>query len=131
MLVMRAHHLTVRITPWVFALALLLKAAVPMLAATAAQVQGKALAEVCTVYGVATVAADAADPAGHEGGTTHATEHCGLAGWVAMAAPALPTAAVPACLTTVGARPVAHHPQRHDACAAWAARLAHAPPRAA
>lgn len=40
---------------WVFAAALLLKAAMPLLATLSAHVQGKAVAEVCSVSGVATV----------------------------------------------------------------------------
>jgi hypothetical protein len=40
------------LTSWVFVAALLLKSAVPMLASAAADLQGKALAEICDVYGV-------------------------------------------------------------------------------
>lgn len=41
---------------WALALALVLKGALPMLAAAAARVQGATVAEVCPVYGVRTVA---------------------------------------------------------------------------
>jgi hypothetical protein len=43
-----------RLTVWVFMGALLLKSAVPMLASAAAAAQGKGVAEICDVYGVAT-----------------------------------------------------------------------------
>lgn len=129
MLDMRAHRFTTRCTVWVFALAMLLKAAVPLLAAQAAQWQGKALAEVCTVYGVATVAADGTDPtAGHEGGVAHAGEHCTLSGWVVLASAGAPSVAVPvqavAAIDQAGATPT----WQRDACAAWAAQLQHGPP---
>jgi len=44
-----------RLTLWAFAAALALKSAVPMLAAAAAGLQGRAVAEICDVYGVATM----------------------------------------------------------------------------
>jgi hypothetical protein len=116
---------------WAFALALLLKAAVPMLASASAQLQGKTLVEVCTVYGVATVALDdrgestpvPADPAG-----AHGSEHCALSGLLAFAAPE------PAVLgvALAAARSFTVLPQTglpvRDACAAWMARLKHGPP---
>ena len=43
-----------RLTSWLFVAALLLKSAVPMLASAAAELQGRATAEVCDVYGVDT-----------------------------------------------------------------------------
>ena len=50
---MPRRRLPFRLTVWAFAGALLLKAAVPMLASVAAGLQGKAVAEVCALYGVA------------------------------------------------------------------------------
>lgn len=122
-------------THWVV-LALLLKAAVPMLASAAAQAQGKTLVEVCSVYGVRTIVLDSQDgaplPAHPDGSAAHGGEHCVLSGLLALSAPeptgGLPTAtaaarrAVPAAL---GA------PTPPDAASAWAARLRHGPPRAA
>jgi hypothetical protein len=78
-----------RLTLWLFAAALALKSAVPMLAVAAAGLQGKAVAEICDVYGVATVspavsAASAmaiattdagADMHGHEAGGEHDHMH--------------------------------------------------------
>jgi hypothetical protein len=67
----------------VAAFALVLKAAVPLLAALAAQAQGKAVAEICEIYGVRTVAmlaraspqamahASPGDRAGHAGHAGH------------------------------------------------------------
>ena len=43
-----------RLTSWLFVAALLVKSAVPMLASAAAELQGRATAEVCDVYGVDT-----------------------------------------------------------------------------
>ena len=45
---------TSRLTLWAFAAALALKSAVPMLATGAASLQGKAVAEICDVYGLST-----------------------------------------------------------------------------
>jgi cobalamin synthase len=115
---------------YAFALALLLKAAVPMLAAASAQWQGKTLAEVCTVYGVATIALDGADPPqGHDGAASHAGNHCALSGVAAVAMPdAAATAALHAPIAPTAARPVARLVLPRDANAAWVARLGHAPP---
>jgi hypothetical protein len=114
---------------WAFAVALLLKAAVPLLASVSAHVQGKALVEVCTVYGVATVALDGqgSRPAPeHTAG--HAGDHCALAGLMALAAPQQPLLALPD--VPRGDALQLSHPSRQtpDACAAWAARLKHGPP---
>lgn len=72
----------------------LFKAATPWLAAWSAQQQGLAMAEVCSVYGVRTVAADPApaDPADHAPDRAHAADHCALGAvvWAAVATPALP-----------------------------------------
>ena len=71
---------------WAFALALLLKAAMPLLATGSAHAQGKALVEVCTVYGVATVTLDGNEsPPLHDGASSHAADHCVLSGLVAFA----------------------------------------------
>lgn len=126
---MHARRLIIRWTPWVFALALLLEAAVPMLAATAAQWQGKALAEVCTVYGVATVALDGSGGAGHEGAGAHAGEHCALGGWVVVALPGVLPVVTPGRVDVPAAPSRAQPTLRRDACAAWAARLGHGPPQ--
>lgn len=129
---MRSHRFTTRCTTWVFALALLLKAAVPMLAATAAQWQGKALAEVCTVYGVATVTTDSDERfPGHESGAAHATDHCALSGWVALSTPTLPAAALPGHEATEPVLRPAASTEQLDACAAWVAQIQHGPPRGA
>jgi hypothetical protein len=56
-----------RFVVWTAVLALLLKGAVPMLASAAAQWQGKTVAEVCTVYGVALASATGA----HDGPSPH------------------------------------------------------------
>jgi hypothetical protein len=53
-----------RLTLWGFAAALVLKSAVPMLAAASAGLQGKPVAEICDVYGVATLPLAAVTAAG-------------------------------------------------------------------
>lgn len=126
------HPASSRWAAWAFALALLLKAAVPMLATVSAQWQGKTLVEVCTVYGVATVALDAQGgstpvPADHDG--AHQGDHCALSGLLALAAPqpvARDFAAVAAPAAPAPVR-VAAAPVR-DAEAHWIARLKHGPP---
>jgi hypothetical protein len=128
---MTSRHPASRWAVWAFALALLLKAAVPMLASASAQMQGKTLVEVCTVYGVATVALDDSGepkqaPADHAG--AHGSEHCALSAVLALAAPepgpviaALAAAESPALPVRAGA-PIP------DAEADWIARLKHGPP---
>ena len=114
---------------WACAVALLLKAAVPLLASASAQLQGKALVEVCTVYGVATVALDvqgSAPAPAHA--AAHAGDHCALTGLMALAAPEPPPMAWPEARHN--AAPPRSHPssQAPDACATWVARLRHGPP---
>lgn len=114
---------------WAFALALLLKAAVPLLATASAHAQGKTLVEVCTVYGVSTVALDGHDSAPASGhAPAHASDHCALSGLVTLGAP-------PACSAVFVAAHVASASERSfsstsgsDACALWVARLKHGPP---
>ena len=114
---------------WAFAVALLLKAAVPLLASASAQLQGKALVEVCTVFGVATVALDIQGPQPAPAhAAVHAGDHCALTGLLALAAPE------PQLAAWHGARLDAEPPLPHlssqagDACATWVARLKHGPP---
>jgi hypothetical protein len=119
-------------TFWVALAALVLQAAAPMLAQAAAELQGKTLVEVCTAYGVATVALDGSEaPAGPS--TDMAAHHapCVLS--------ALPTLTLPPPLRLTQhalseppppparAASVAH-PPRLDAPARWQARCQHAPP---
>ena len=127
---MNVRPSTSRWAAWGFALLLLLKAAVPMLATFSAQAQGKALAEVCTVYGVATVALDGQDSAPVPDHTAaHAGEHCTLTGLMALAAPETLPPALPAPPQDAPAALVSHpSPQAPDACATWVARLKHGPP---
>ena len=115
---------------WVFAAALLLKAAMPLLATASAQVQGKTLVEVCTVYGVAMVplAGDSQEPA-PDHTPAHGSDHCALTALTALAAPESPSIDVAAASIGSGAPPRAHpSSQAPDACATWVARLKHGPP---
>ena len=118
---------------WVFAAALLLKAAMPFLASASAQMQGKTLVDVCTVYGVSlvslvSVGGEGGEPApDHSSG--HASEHCALSAVTAFAS-AEPHARAPAVpLPRAAASPRAHPSSRApDACASWVARIRHGPP---
>jgi len=129
---------------WVAACALLLKAAVPLLAATAAQLQGIPVARVCSLYGVTTSQMlhaahhsehahhHATSGAGHDGGShsaaDHGRDHCALTAVVAMATgqSADPSPISVDAETSQperrGASPVV------DGCALWVARLGHGPP---
>jgi hypothetical protein len=118
---------------WVFAAALLLKAAMPMLANASAQAQGKTLVEVCTAYGVSLVSLDGQPNTEHGAPTDHtsdhAADHCALNALTAFAA----VAAVPLAVAQVSFRETASPPTRAasrpvDACADWIARLKHGPP---
>ncbi len=127
-----------RWTFWVLGCALLLKAALPMLATASAQVQGRALVEVCTAYGIATVEAGALGAA-HAAAASdvpdapllaHAAERCVLGAVIALGVP-LPAAAPAAVPAPTQAQPVlpgVAPPAVPDAPSAWAAQLTHAPP---
>ncbi|MEP7299046.1 MAG: hypothetical protein ABI702_22910 [Burkholderiales bacterium] len=130
---MNARRLSSRWALWAFAAALLLKAAMPWLASASAQMQGKALVEVCTVYGVSLVPLDGPaheTPAGDH--TAHGNEHCTLTALTALVTPVpalLQVAAEPAQRRAASLAPPS--PQAPDACATWVARLKHGPPSAA
>ncbi len=115
---------------WGFTLVLLLKAAVPLLATASAELQGKALAEVCTVYGVTTVALDGPDsgPQPEHGSAAHGGEHCTLTALMALCAPDVQAPAVPPSQRAASEHVVHPSPQAPDACATWVARLKHGPP---
>jgi hypothetical protein len=116
---------------WAFALALLLKAAMPLLATASAELQGKTLVEVCTVYGVSLVPLEskgqeqpAPEPMAQHGG-----EHCVLTALATLAAPEPPVLGVAEAPQRMAFAPRAHSSsQAPDACATWVARLKHGPP---
>jgi hypothetical protein len=144
---------------WAIVLVALLafKSFVPMLAVLSAAMQGKAVADVCAVYGVRLApgavvdhaaashavhhvhgAAEApwaasgatvpqAPPADHVG---HARDHCALSGvaLAAMLAPALWGPADWAVPATVGRGVAASVPSLRDASARWLSLRGHAPP---
>ncbi|MCM5679917.1 hypothetical protein M8A51_10270 [Schlegelella sp. S2-27] len=122
---------------WAVAASLLLKAAVPLLAAAAAQVQGRTLVEICTVYGVRTVvqgeeaaALDADDGQGHDTRTLHGDSHCVLTGLLALAGATSAEAALDAPAAASRPRlPVLGPPLATlDKNLRWVMRLKHGPP---
>jgi hypothetical protein len=126
----RLRALRLGAAAWVV-LALLLKAALPLLASQAAGLQGKATVEVCTAYGVATVALPGdAGPAPADHGAPHAVgEHCAAGAVLVSLPPAVHTVAWPA--TTSLDRwtlPARQAPPPGDADARWRGGLLHAPP---
>lgn len=111
----------------------------PLLATGSAEVQGKALVEVCTVYGMSMLSVDRSDKApGPDAGTApkpadsiaHLDHHCVLTALAALATaddPApFPTAAAPRSSTPRPATPAAR--PGHDAAAAWLAGRKQGPP---
>lgn len=112
--------------------ALLMKAAMPLLATASAQAQGKALVEVCSVYGVTTIAVEGGPPSqgsSSDGKVPHARDHCVVAGVILLGMPAL--------RSQIGAAPLPALPPftlpdlsdgGPDAHAMWVARLKHGPP---
>jgi hypothetical protein len=124
------RHTSSRWALWVFAAALLLKAAMPMLASASAHAQGKAVVEVCTVYGVSLVALDGQDPApASDHLVDHGPQHCGLSALTALIEPPAHVAvALPSPLPADHAPPAQARPLAPDASAAWVARLKHGPP---
>ena len=116
---------------WAFVVALLLKAAMPWLAGAAAHAEGKALVEVCTVYGVSLVQTAAA--AGGDSEPTHSSdqgrEHCVLTALTALAQFQPPGIGTTPTKQFDAATYRTHRSARaSDACEAWAARLRHGPP---
>jgi hypothetical protein len=109
---------------------LLLKAAMPMLASASAHAQGKAVVEVCTVYGVSLVALDGQDTApAPDHLASHGDQHCALSALTALIE--APTGLALALPATRPADPAPHaqaQPLVPDASAAWVARLTHGPP---
>jgi len=121
---------------------LLLKAAVPLLAAGAAHLQGVPVGSICSIYGVTLPSAQADPHAGHHGHHAHNgdaspsgdapahsdRDHCALTGLAAMAVPDI---AAPPAAPTAAAAPLLQSLAwicAGDACAAWAARMHHPPP---
>src|SRR5207245_4398580 len=95
-----------RLALWAAVCALVLKTAMPMFAAGAAQMRGVPVAEVCTVYGVAPPGVSPGEHAHHHHGehagdhdhsshaaAAHSSDHCAL---TALAALAVPGTAMPA-----------------------------------
>jgi hypothetical protein len=130
-----------RVLLWAFATALVLKAAVPLLAAGAAHLQGVPVGSICGIYGVTLPGAKGDPHAHHHNHHGHESpsadtpshsgadrEHCALTGLAAMAVPDL--AAPPVTRATVAARlqPGSERVCASDACAAWSARMQHPPP---
>lgn len=130
---MKFRHTPSRWALWVFAAVLLLKAAMPMLASASAHAQGKAVVEVCTVYGVSLVALDGQDPApASDHLVDHGNPHCGLSALTALIEPPASAAtALPSPRPVDGALPVQLRPLAPDASAAWVAQLKHGPPATA
>jgi len=141
-----------RLRQWtIFAavLALLLKGAVPLFATAAAGLQGVSVADVCSVYGVRTVASNG-QPAGHDahahhrhhgdaGGdrdpsrgphsdAAHGGEHCALTALAALGPPDVAPVALPTAAAHPEVARVATAASIPNAPAEWAARLCHAPP---
>ena len=124
--------LTSRARAWVAAAViglLLLQAALPWLASQAAQARGVSLVEVCTVYGVRTVALPG-DGSQHAPSTAgaHGSDHCLLqALGFGPATDAVPAQAVKPASEHAHKTPRAT-PAAHDATARWAALRKHGPP---
>ncbi|MEO8280853.1 MAG: DUF2946 family protein [Ideonella sp.] len=129
---MKIRRRSVRLSFWLFAAALLLKTAMPLLATASAKMQGKLLVEVCTVYGVALVPLDSgnSDSPTSEHAGDHRGEHCALSALTAMVTPVdISPATALGGLRHTAPSPVCSAPlQARDACAAWVARLKHGPP---
>jgi hypothetical protein len=116
---------------WAFAAALLLKSAMPWLATASAEMQGKALVEVCTVYGVSfkALGGDSSQPAQDHGAVSHDGEQCALNALTALATPAPPVAPATGVELQGAAPPLATSSlPPADVCAMWVARLKQGPP---
>ncbi len=116
---------------WLLVFVVLLKVATPLLATLSARERAVPLAEICSVYGVRTVAleepADASEPltAGHA-----SSQHCVLTpllGAAMLAAPVVAAVQLHAPAQTRFQAP-AKSPLPPDAGLAWLAGRTHAPP---
>ena len=117
----------------------------PMLASASAHAQGRALVEICTVYGVASVGLRAPDDHGSGNATnatndddsdtaTHRPQHCALSALLAGSAPepqALVWRITPRLTNCAAGHNASAPPPPVDACAAWVAQLRHGPPTGA
>lgn len=116
---------------WAFVMALLLKSAMPLLATASAELQGKTLVEVCTVYGVSLVPLESSgqEQPAPEPMAQHGAEHCVLTALTALAStqPSMPGAA-PVPQHEALAPPAPPSSRAADACASWVAWLQHGPP---
>ena len=115
---------------WAFAAAWLLKSAMPWLASASAEMQGKTLVEVCSVYGVALVSVgDASGQPAPDHAPAHGGEHCALTALAVLGTSEPPALAPVALMPRGGPAPLADTGSlAHDACAAWVARRKHGPP---
>lgn len=138
---MRLRSLASRAALWAAVFAIVLRAGMPMLAVTAAQLNRVPVGEVCEVYGVVLPSMPAQHMSGHvhhndgqahhhsDSDAGHGCDHCALTALGALGAPNgtlypadfLAGASVPDQNVAIGCH-------LHDACAAWAARLEHGPP---
>lgn len=129
MLLRALSHRTLRArvaAAWV--LLLLLQTALPWLASQAAQARGVSLVEVCTVYGMRTVAVAASHDAAEHAPGAHESGQCllqalgfGPVADVAALQALADAAAVPQTAELQTLAP-------HDAAARWAALRKHGPP---
>jgi hypothetical protein len=141
-----SRHWSSRLAVWGAVCGLLLRAAVPLLAAGAAQMRGLPIAEVCPVYGVAMPAAPGsmhADHAHHHGEhsgqedhgshstAVHTGDHCALTALAVFAAPEPPMQAVRTAKAGIPELHTEHGAALCDRCAIWVARLKHGPPNLA
>jgi hypothetical protein len=118
---------------WVALLALLLRAAVPMLAVGAAHARDVAVGSVCTVYGTVLPTAATDEAARHGTGTDGANtgDHCALAALAELAAGAGPAGPAVAALhrhCAPAAPPRSGIGAWADAAAAWVAQRKQGPP---
>jgi len=126
---MRRKPWSLRLALWVAACAMVLQGAMPLLAKVSADMQGKNLVEVCTVYGVATVELDDEGRPLPTSSHGNGGAHCALSALLAFAPPP-----VPAVLAVVSVRATAPAEAQRvdgpafDASARWIAGLKHGPP---
>jgi len=116
---------------WLLVLMVLLKAAVPLLAATTARERGVSLADVCSVYGVRTAALEQGSDTSKPAQSEHAgSEHCALTpllGTAALTSPPVAAVLLHAPAQAQVQRP-AEPSARPDASLDWLAVRTHAPP---
>ena len=113
---------------WIFATALVLQTALPLLASTSAKIQGKTVFEVCSVYGVKVLAVEFGEDRDHSTRPGFA-DQCPLAVLATLTQPQFVSQKIAEPgETTTHSRDDRHLAHPHDNSQAWVVARKQGPP---